>query len=261
VTQASAARERALAFIEESGDAFAVWRGRSLLAGQPVRECRLPDSVVQRSDGSFVEGDADTEGSDLGLLLGVVGALDDLRALHLPDVERACEHLAANQADDGSWGPADATEAERITWTAMLAGLFAKTRCARASMLAAAGDYAAERFSPECVQDFAWDAIAAYTNCFANVPHEAGDSVLQWTGRELERGFRVGRFDAVRTARVLLYADAPAIPGGRLDAGEVLEQLFTEQAADGGWLRPEDPTRPARVAHSLDALTALVRFA
>ncbi len=231
------------------------------MAGQRPRECRLPDGVVQRSDGSFTEGDADSGGCDLGLLLGVVGALDDLRVLHLPEVESACEHLAATQADDGSWGPAGATEAERITSTAMLAGLFAKTRCARASMLAAAGDYAAERFTPERVQDFAWDAIAAYTCCFANLPHEAADGVLQWTGRELERGFRVGRFDAVRTARVLLYADAPAIPGGRLDAGETLEQLLAEQAADGGWLRPEDPAPRARVAHSLDALTALVRFA
>jgi hypothetical protein len=260
VKSASAARERALAYVEEFGDTFAVWRARSLLAAQPPRELPLPDGVVQRSDGRFEAAAAGSGEAGLALTLRIVGALDDLRALHLPEVERACAHLAVRQADDGSWGPSDATEAERSVWTAMLAGLFAKTRCARASMLAAAGDYAALRFSPERVQDFAWDAIAAYTHCFANLPHEAADAVLQWTGRELERGFRVGRFDAVRTARVLLYADAPAIPGARLDAGEVIEQLLAEQAADGGWLRPEDPSPPARVAHSLDALTALVRF-
>jgi hypothetical protein len=85
--------------------------------------------------------------------------------------------------------------------------------------------------------------------------------VLQWTGRELERGFRARRFDAVQTARVLLYADAPALPGGRVAAAEVVPRILAEQAGDGGWLRPEDPAPEARVRHTLDALAALVRFA
>jgi hypothetical protein len=195
------------------------------------------------------------------VLLHVIGALDDLRALHLPVAERASAHLAATQADDGSWGPADASEDERIFFTGMLGGHFGKTRFARASMLAGAGDYIAERFSPERVQDFAWRAIAAYAHYFANVPHGAGDAVLQWTGRELERGLRAGRFDAVQTGRVLLYVDAPALPGGRVDAAEVVDRILAEQEGDGGWLRGEDPGPEARVADTLDALAALVRFA
>jgi hypothetical protein len=143
----------------------------------------------------------------------------------------------------------------------MLVGHFGKTRFARATMLTRAGDFLAERFAPERVQNFAWRAIAAYASAFSNVPHEAADGVFQWVGRELERGFRTHHFDGVRTARVLAYADAPVFPGARLETAEVVAAILAEQSADGGWLRPEDPSPAARVAHSLDALVALVRFA
>jgi hypothetical protein len=261
VTDAATARDRGLAFVAAHGDGFAAWRARMLGTGSPVQACPLPDGVIQRPDGSFAASDSPGAESDLGALLRVIGALDDLRALHLPVVERACAQLASIQADDGSWGGAGASEDERIFVTGMLAGHCGKTRFARASMLAAAGDYIAERFAPERVQNFAWRAIAAYAHYFANVPHEAGDAVLQWTGRELERGFRARRFDAVQTARVLLYADAPALPGGRVDAAEVVDRILSEQASDGSWLRPEAPAPGARVDHTLDALAALVRFA
>jgi hypothetical protein len=261
VTGTAEARERALAFVEAFGDDFSAWRARTLAAREPVQACPLPAGAVQRSDGSFAVSEAPDAVRDLAALLRVIGALDDVRALHLPVVEHACVHLAATQAEDGSWGPAGAPEDERIFVTGMLGGHFGKTRFARARMLAAAGEYIAERFAPERVQNFAWRAIAAYAHYFANVPHEAGDSVLQWTGRELERGFRAGRFDAVQTARILLYADSPALPGGRVGAPEVVARILSEQAGDGGWLRPEDPASEARVAHTLDALAALVRFA
>ena len=258
---AAGARDRAVAFVEAFGDGFSAWRAAALVAGRPLQACPLPDGVAQRPDGSFADPDSPGSEHALAALLRVIGALDDLRALHLPVAERACTHLAATQADDGSWGPADASEDDRIFFTGMLGGHFGKTRVARMSMLAGAGDYLAERFSPERVQDFAWRAIAAYAHYFANVPHEAGDAVLQWTGRELERGLRTGRFDAVQTGRVLLYVDSPALPGGRVDAAEVVDRILTEQAGDGGWLRPEDRAPEARVAHTLDALAALVRFA
>jgi hypothetical protein len=261
VKSTAGARDRALAFVEAFGDGFSTWRAAALVAGRPVQACPLPDGVEQRPDGSFATADSPRAEPAWGALLRVIGALDDVRALHLPVVEFACTHLAATQADDGSWGSADAPEDERIFFTGMLGGHLGKTRFARASMLAGAGDYLAERFSPERVQDFAWRAIAAYAHYFANVPHEAGDAVLQWTGRELERGLRTGRFDAVQTGRVLLYVDAPALPGGRVDAAEVVDRILAEQEGDGGWLRGEDPAPEARVAHTLDALAALVRFA
>jgi hypothetical protein len=261
VADAAGACDRAVAFVEASGDGFSAWRAAALAAGRPLQACPLPHGVAQRPDGSFAASDAPGAEPSWGLLLRVIGALDDLRALHLPVVELACAHLEATQADDGSWGPAGASEDDRIFFTGMLGGHFGKTRVARASMLASAGDYIAERFSPERVQNAAWRAIAAYAHYFANVPHDAGDAVLQWTGRELERGFRSGRFDAVQTGRVLLYVDAPALPGGRVAAAEVVDRILAAQAGDGGWLCPADPSPEARVAHTLDALTALVRFA
>ena len=93
-----------------------------------------------------------------------------------------------------------------------------------------AGDYIADRFTPDLVQDFQWPAIAAYTNYFATVPHDESDAVLQWTGRELERGFRAGRFDGVRTAQ------CAAVRRGAVAAGreawtptEAIERLLGEQ--------------------------------
>jgi hypothetical protein len=41
----------------------------------------------------------------------------------------------------------------------------------------------------------------------------------------------------------------------------VVDRILAEQAGDGGWLRPDDPAPEARIAHTLDALAALVRFA
>jgi hypothetical protein len=242
------------------GDAFTRWRATQLATGRPIRSVRLPAGVAQRRDGSFADPAPADAAADWRVLLEVLGALDDLRALHLPLVERACCHAEASQRDDGSWGHPGASEDERIFLTGMLGGHFGKSRFARTGMLIAAGDFLAERFAPERVQNFAWRAISAYAHFFSNVPHEAADAVLQWTGRELERGFRTHHFDGVRTARVLLYADAPSLPGARLDAAEVVAAIRSEQAADGGWLRPEAPSRADRVLHSLDALTALVRF-
>ena len=260
MSDAAAAHERGFAYVAAHGDAFARWRATELAAARPVRSCSLPDGVTQRHDGSFAAPAPADAAADWRALLAVVGALDDLHGLHLPLVERACAYAEASQGDDGGWGFAGASEDERIFLTGMLGGHFGKSRFARAGTLIAAGDHLAERFAPERVQNFAWRAITAYAHFFSNVPHEAADAVLQWTGRELERGFRTHHFDAVRTARVLLYADAPSLPGARLAAAEVVAAIRSEQADDGGWLRLEDPSPAARVLHTLDALTALVRF-
>lgn len=256
---AAAARAHAVAFVEACGDRFSVARARALAAGRTPEDLCLPDGATQRSDGSIgaAEGGSAFE---FELLLRVLGAAADLGGLHLPVVERACSYLEAVQADDGSWGVVDESEERKIVRTGMLAGHLGKTRFARAAMLTGAGDYIADRFTPDLVQNFNWPAIAAYANYFANVPHDESDAVLQWIGRELERGFRSGRFDGVQTARVLLYAEAPSLPGGRVDATEVIERLLAEQQGDGGWLRFDDPAPSARLEHTLDALTALVRL-
>ena len=104
-----------------------------------------------------------------------------------------------------------------------------------------------------------WQAIAAFSHFFANVPHELADAALQWCGRELERGYRTGAFDALAAARVLLWCDAHAIPGARLGVDELLGALLAEQRGDGGWPAP-GASPDARVARTLDALAALSRW-
>jgi len=257
---AAAVLARAVAFVEARGDCFAISRAHALAAGRTPDELPLPDDAIQRPDGSIAVAGGSAPEFESELLLRLLGAAADLRGLHLPVVERACGHLEATQAEDGSWGALAESEERKIVRTGMLAGHLGKTRFARAATLSAAGDYIAERFTPDRVQNFNWPAIAAYANYFANVPHEESDAVLQWVGRELERGFRSGRFDGVRTARVLLYAEAPSLPGGRVDAAEAIERLLAEQQGDGGWLRFDDPADSARVEHTLDAVTALVRL-
>ena len=256
----AAARDRAVAFVEACGDRFSLAFARALVAGRVPQALCLPDGATQRADGSIGAAGESAPEFEPEPLLRFLGAAADLRGLHLPAVEHACMYLEAAQADDGSWGAADEPEERKIVRTGMLAGHLGKTRFARAPVLAAAGDYVAERFTPDLVQNFNWPAIAAYANYFANVPHDESDAVLQWIGRELERGFRAGRFDGVQTARVLLYAEAPSLPGGRVDAAEAIGRLLDEQQRDGGWLRFDDPAPSARLDHTLDALTALVRL-
>jgi len=202
-----------------------------------------------------VDSVADALGPLPGDLVGFRRALrlfDDLDALAHPLVVCIARDLERLQAEDGHWG-GDSEDA--IFETGTLAGHLAKAPSASAGLLGAAGDWLAARFSPERVQGFQWRGIAAYAHVFANFPHEEADAILQWCGRELERGFRARRFDAVHTARVLVWCGSSSVPGARLDAGELLEALLVEQAPDGGY-----GTRD-RARCSWDAMVALVWFA
>ena len=164
----------------------------------------------------------------------VLGFLDDLHELESPAAARVVARLAEAQDPTGHWGPAN-RETEAVFETGMIAGHLAKSPCASLDLLDAAGDWLAERFSPDLVQGFRWGNIAAYAHTFANLSHAASDEILQWCGRELERGFRARRFSAVRTARVFVWCDAPVLPGARLEPAELLAALLTEQADDGGF--------------------------
>ena len=202
-------------------------------------------------------------GDDVGHWRRLLGFLGDLRALRGDLAERAVAAVAAAQRDDGSWREEEDSEEAQLFVTGMLAGYLAKTPFARPELLAAAGDFLAAHWSPQLVKGEnggACPAIAAYAHFFANVRHESGDPVMQWCGRELERGYRLRQFDAVRTARILLYCDARTIPGGGLEAGELVAAILAEQCEDGGWLDAADPSPAARSAHSLDALVALSHF-
>ncbi len=227
----SDAAARAAGFVEAHGDALERRRAAVLVGARPlahVLELLEPARDVERALTLF----------------GVVG---DLGGLHAPVAEETVGWLESAQAADGSWGDLFAT--------GMLAGYLGRTAYARPATLARAAAWLAAAWAPERVRSGDWKAIAAYAHFFANVPHELADGALQWCGRELERGFRSGRFDAVRTARVLLWCDALALPGARLRGDALRERILGEQQPDGGW-----PSRDARVARTLDALAALVRW-
>jgi len=248
VSPASTPAERAAAFVDARGDELARRRAAALLG-----RCE-PGRALEALD-------ADAALADVGAMRRLLALCDDLRIPDAALAGRAARELGSAQAADGSWAEAaDAGVDARLVTTGMLAGYLAKTPFVRPETLAAAGDFLAGHFRPERLQGGRWLEIAAYAHYFANAPHEHADEVLQWCGRELERGFRTRAFDAVRTARVFAWCDALALPGARIDAQELWLALISEQGPDGGFVPAAGAATHERVAHSLDALVALARL-
>jgi hypothetical protein len=171
-------------------------------------------------------------------------------------VERIAARLAGEQAPDGGFAAEVANIDLRLQHTGMLAGYLSKTAFARPELIDAAGDFLARHFAPERVQEFQWANLSAYAHFFANAPHDAADAVLQWCGRELERGFRARSFEASQCAWLLACCDAHVVPGARLEPGELAQALLAEQAADGGFGVPVAEAA-ARVEATLMALVGL----
>jgi hypothetical protein len=251
------ARERAARFVASFGDEASCRRAAVLSGAEPPASADAALASWAEQVGVFPAAG----GVDALAALPLLGALADLRRLEQPLGLRIAEALARAQADDGSFGRAGSDEEERVFLTGQIAGRLAELRSVRQSLLDAAADYLAFRFTPDRVGGFAWRPLAAYAACFANVAHERSDDVLQWCGRELERGFRTRRFDAVRVARILLDCCAASIPGAKLSAQELVVALQSEQGGDGSWPLLDGGNRDARVRHALDGLTALVRLA
>jgi hypothetical protein len=240
--------QRSVAFIESAGDELACGRARALVGAQPVSEVieRLPDSGTEPT---------------IGDLLTILTIFDDLGCREAPPVEIACETLMRVQGRDGSWcDDADAVENERIFSTGMIAGYLAKTPFVRKSALDSAADHLASLWEPDRVKGAAWRATAAYFHCFSLVRHDRADAILQWCGRELERGFCTGVYDIVQTARVFTLCKAHALPGSQLARANLIECLVEAQSCDGSYVPCDDLSRSARVAHTLDALVALVHL-
>jgi hypothetical protein len=160
-----------------------------------------------------------------------LGVCADLRALHAPFVQAAAAQLAAAQLPDGGFEGAGLPE--RIAISAMLGGYLARSPYVRPTTLDAVGDFLSSHWSPDLVQSGVWANIAGYAHYFANAPHEAADEILQWCGRELERGFRTQMFRAVETMRVLALCDAHAIPGATLSRDELAVALRLEDTRAG----------------------------
>ena len=196
------------------------------------------------------------EGSgDFATTVAALERLDAFALLDNPVVEAAVEWLGPQQREDGSFGEGDLPA--RIVRTGAVGGLLAKSPFARPAWLHAVDAFLCEHFTVERLQGGALGAIAAYSHWMGSWPSERSDEVLQWCGRELERGFRLGAFDALSTARVLLRARARGLPGARLDPSEIVLSLLGDQEADGAWPGEGE----ARLDATLDAMEALARLA
>lgn len=269
--RAAAALERAFGFLEREAGRVELDRARVLMGVDGVDawlagvEARREGQGAWPTQGVFAGG-----GTGAGDLEGLApppslaGAFEsllvlaDAKALERPCVEALGLHLLACQCGDGSFGDDATPEPMRLFMTGMIAGLLGQTTHVRPDLLHAAAAWLAPRFSPEAVEGGRWSAITAFGTFFSNVGHDDSDAALQWCGRELERGYRTGRFDASATVRALLYCDALAMPGAQLDPLELLDRMLGEQAADGGFAELSPGGVRARVNPTVDAMHGLV---
>ena len=230
----------------------------TLLRRQDARPFFAALAAAQAPDGSLrPEREIGAADESLAATLRGLTLLDALGLLDHPVPERAAGWLLARQQDDGGWSEPGADAERRIALTGEAAGLLAKTPYARASALARAEGFLASRWSVELVQGPRYAPILAYVHALAHLHSDLADEILQWCGRELERGFRTQGFPAVAVARVFLRARARALPGASLDTSEVVATLLAAQAPDGGW--PEEP-EATRVVATLEAVEALLRL-
>lgn len=269
--RAATALERALGFIEDYGDDLARLRAHVVLEAVEPAEVIAQVSSAQQGDGSFPPigsvfsgarmAELRTASMDAGLVgtLEALAVLADVRGLTTKATERAVEHLMRVQRKDGSWGHGGESDSEeRLFATGMLAGYALRTPFVRPEVIEWAGRFLSELWSPEQVEGGRLASIAAFAHFFANGGGpDLSDEALQWCGRELERGFRTHRFEAVETLRVLFYCDAQALPGATFDVVELLDRLLSEQAADGGFAALDPGGPPGRVAPTIDALMAI----
>lgn len=232
-------------------------------------EARLVATLAGGGDSGWLVEEIEARQEASGTIApasGVAGirstieALAWLDALAIRDCEptrRACVYLSAAQQEDGCWREPGADDVDPLGLTAAVASSLAKTRFGPASVLDRASTYLAGRWSVDLVQAGDFVPIEGYLHLLSNYPSDLSDEALQWCGRELERGFRTGAFGPVQVARLFVLCEAFALPGARLDGGEMVDALREAQQPDGGWPACNEA---ARTATTLDAAVSLVHL-
>ncbi len=247
---------RALGFLARVGNDLD--RRRAGAAGGGEGAPLLDVLVATQSDaGAFRFADV-MAGDAVAGTLHALAILADARLSGADAVAHAVSWLESHRQPDASWAIEGAGEHAQHLATGFLAGFLAQSPFTRAHVLEEAGAWLAAHWSPELVRGGEFAMLAAYAHFFSSHPHEQADPILQWCGRELERGVRGGVLPALFALRVFSLCEAPVFPGSRIDAVSLLETLAKEQAPDGGWLA-EAPAR-WRVAATLVGLEAWRRF-
>jgi hypothetical protein len=231
----------------------------TLLRRQDARALFEALAAEQAPDGSLRPDERDAASPDPALAATLRGLtrLDALGLLDHPVAERAAAWLLARQAEDGGWSEAGASEERRLALTGEVTGLLAKTPWARVSALKRAEAFLGSLWSVERVQGPRYAPILAYVHALAHVSSDLADEVLQWCGRELERGYRTQQLAAVAVARVFLRARARALPGASIEAGELVATLLAAQQDDGGWSAEPGASRTDATLEAVEALLRL----
>ena len=263
--------ERAHGFVLAHATPLARCRGECLLEAAPAEDGALAVLALQCEDGSFgvlvphraevfeAEFQRWQPGEALLGSLDALGMLSGLRQLGGTGIERTVAFVEGQQRDDGSFG--EAHEAEfRLAGTGLLGGLLARTRYVRPACLAGIARFLGAHWDPSRVEGGRDVALSGYASFFTNVRDDQSDAVLQWCGRELERGFRTRRLEACALLSILLRCDVAMLPGATLAPDELLDALLGEQAGDGGFAALEPGGPGARVEPTLDAIDAIVRL-
>lgn len=253
--------DRARAFVAGSGDRFDCMFLETVLGDRDVAElARLIESGQDERGAIGLVRGRGVEHCETGVesTMAALGYLEAVRRLDLPLVERAVAFLSAQQREDGSWCASEgASEEERLVLSGTVCGILAKTSCVPDSVLRAASRYLESLWAAERVRGSAYAPIAAYLRVVTNFPTDLAEEVLQHCGRALERLYRAGKLDAVRTVRVFVLCEVQALPGVRIRFDEAVAALLANQQDDGGWPADAEADPRARIAATLDAIVAL----
>lgn len=248
---------RAARFVAQHGGELERVYCETLLRELPVQALLAELAKRQGADGALAPWRPQDATAEAATRRGLTW-LDALGLGDHPITEAAVAFLARLQAPDGSWGAAALPAALRVAVTGETAGLLARTPFARESLLRRAELFLARCYSPDLLQSGDYAPLLAYAHALTGIDSELADEALVWCGRELEKGWRSARFTTLQLARVLLRARARALPGGQLEAREVVLSLLAAQERDGGW--PAEPGGD-RVDATLESVEALLRLA
>lgn len=185
---------------------------------------------------------------------------DALSILRSPEILPLVALLTKTQRSDGDW--ADAQGEASLLLTGIFAGYLTRTFQVRASVLARAGQYLGQRWSPALLHGDAnecWDMLVAFAQFYAVNDDEHCDEILQRCGRELERAYRKQTVQALDLAYLFQLCEAEAFPAVSVTSTEIVAALLASQCEDGSW-PGTCATRGDAAAATFLALAALRRL-
>jgi len=256
-------------FVEAHGDAVQRARAAALLRFDPGAVAQREAALAARGAEARGAGERGAP-HDPRTALALLAALAEIGRVRGSAAAAIAAWIASAQRPDGSFRapgfeldpdpalpPFAGRDTDPLYLTGALGALLARSAAASWAVVDAAAAFLAPRFSPELLAGGPWHGLAAYGAFFANAPHDAADAILQWVGREWEKGFRTGGLAPLDAARLLVACDARGLPGASVDPRELAAALADARSADGGH---GAGATPARVDATNDAIGALLHL-